>query len=97
VAASQKSKTVQVYDSIYSALDQTLGATVKTLFSCNLRNINMVPVQKQVDVQDCGLFAIANATAIAFGRDPGTETFQQALMRNHLIACFKQKKMEPFP
>jgi hypothetical protein len=57
----------------------------------------MVPVQKQVDVQDCGLFAIANATAIAFGRDPGTETFQQALMRNHLIACFKQKKMEPFP
>ena len=57
----------------------------------------MVPVQKQVGVQDCGLFAITNAMAIPFGRDPGTETFEQALMRNHLIACFEQKIMEPFP
>ena len=53
-----------------------MGATVKTLFGCNLRNINMVPVQKQVGVHDCGLFAFANAMAIAFDRDPGTETFQ---------------------
>lgn len=97
VAASHKGKAVKVYDSVYASLDQTSAATVKTLFNCNLCNISMVPVQKQLGGSDCGLFAIANATAIAFGRDPSKEVYQQSLMRNHAITCFEQKKMELFP
>ena len=79
VAASHKAKVVHVYDSAFSSLDQTSAATVQNLFRCSLINISMVPTQKQLGGSDCGLFAIANATAIAFGRDPSKELYQQSL------------------
>ena len=97
VAASHKAKVIHVYNSAFSSLDQTSAATVQNLFRCNLSNISMVPTQKQLGGSDCGLFAIANATAIAFGRDPSKEVYQQSLMRNHVITCFEQQKMELLP
>ena len=55
-----------LYDSNYSFLDQTSAATRQSLFRCSL---SIVPIQKQMGGSDGDLFAIANATAIAFGRD----------------------------
>ena len=99
LAVSHKGKAVKVYDSVYasSVYGPESAATVKTLFNCTLCNISMVPVKKQLGESDCGFFAIANATAIAFGRDPSKEAHQQSLMRNHVIPCFEQKKMVLFP
>ena len=51
--------------------------------------------QKQKGVTDCGLFAIANATAIAHGKNP--TQFKQDFMRAHLLDCFDQKHMSLFP
>ena len=50
--------------------------------------------QKQLGTDDCGAFAIAAATAIAFGINPSSVHFQQEKMRSHLLACFEN---QPFP
>ena len=36
---------------------------------------------------DCGLYAIANTVAEAFGTDPTTEEYDTELMGGHLIHC----------
>ena len=46
---------------------------------------------------DCGLFAIAFATALALGKHPGQYLFDQGKMRRHLWNCFRKKRIEMFP
>lgn len=56
-----------------------------------------VDVQRQVGGADCGLYAIAFATALCFGLDPHSCSFKQAQMRSHLGMCFENQRMSPFP
>ena len=60
-------------------------------------NLNVPNVQQQTGVDDCGLFAIAFAVHAARGDCVGELDFDQAKMRSHVIKCFSQKKMLPFP
>ena len=46
---------------------------------------------------DCGLFAVAFATAEAHGRDPNACNFDQTAMRRHLYNCLSTGKLSPFP
>ena len=55
-----------------------------------------VKVHKQQGVKDCGLFAIAFATAICFKQEL-TVPFNQEVMRQHLIQCFEEGACLPFP
>ena len=57
----------------------------------------MVPVQKKQGVTDCGAFAIAMMTSIAFNEDPSEVHYQQDNLRQHLLQCFVDQKMTPFP
>lgn len=50
-----------------------------------------------MDSFDCGLFAIAFATAEAHGKDPKACCFDQSAMRQHLYKCFSRRKLTPFP
>lgn len=52
---------VDAYDSLYDYLDTETQKVVLKLFDNDELQINMVKVQKQQSVDDCGLFAIANA------------------------------------
>ena len=61
---------VNVYDSFYTALDETTERVLCKLFYTSTPNIKMLSMQKQVGGRDCGLFAIAVITAIANGKDP---------------------------
>ena len=47
----------------------------------------------QNNSDDCGLYAIANAVAAAFGIDPTTQEYDTELMRGHLIHCLEQKEL----
>jgi len=49
--------------------------------------------QKQVGGADCGLFTIAFATAIAFGKPPSKLKLVQQELRSHLVNCFNKGKM----
>ena len=57
----------------------------------------MVECQKQCGSNDCGLFSIANATAIANGIDPMKLKYIQGDIRMHLLQCFRQGLMTIFP
>lgn len=87
---------VYVYDSVYSSLDQETEAVVLNLFQGSLLPVQMAETQKQDGGCDCGLFAIAVATALAFHQDAKTLTFEQTLMRPHLIQCFEKRELTPF-
>ena len=56
-----------------------------------------VHMQQQAGGNDCGLFAIATATAICNGVDPATQQFSQGGMRQHLLQSFSKGMLLPFP
>ena len=96
-ATYKSSKVVHVYDSVYSSLDQSSAKLIQRIFHCSSCNIRIECVQKQCGSNDCGVYAIAYATAVAFGQDPTKVTFHQLSMRKHLVSCNMDKKMQPFP
>ena len=86
---------VYVYDSAYMSLDESTTKLIANLFHCT--NIRVMDSQKQKGAVDCGLFAIANITALAMRIDIAKCHFDQASMRKHLADCLLTGKMTMFP
>ena len=90
---------VGIYDSAFDDLPHneqlvvaSLVKTEKKILKAKFSNVYM-----QTNGNDCGLYAIANATALAFGRDPSKEQYIPIKLREHLIQCLENKEMRPFP
>ena len=85
----------------FAFLDKESKEIVQKLFSSENDNykliIKMARCQKQKGCKDCGLYAIAIATSICFGLRPTKQVFRQDLMRIHLVNCFNQGSITPFP
>ena len=89
---------VNVYDTIFDKIDyETRDATKRMFLIKNYSKINIVPVQKQNVCKDCGVFAIAMMTSIAYSGDPQIVTCDQDNLRVHLLDCFIKKYMFLFP
>ena len=56
-----------------------------------------LPVQKQPDGHNCGLFAIAYAAEILDGRSPSEAVFDVNKMREYLITCLEMQGLTQFP
>lgn len=54
-------------------------------------------VQQQQGTNDCGLFSIAYALELCVGRNPESISFEQRRMRGHLLKCFEEGALTPFP
>ena len=54
-------------------------------------------VTKQSGSSDCGLYAIAYITHLAFGLDPSLFVFRQESLRGHFIWCLENKMLNTFP
>ena len=63
---------VNIYDSVYSSLDESTEIIVCDLFHTNTKNLKMQSLEKQVGGTDCGIFAIA--AAIAYDKNPSELT-----------------------
>jgi Ulp1 family protease len=64
-------RNIQIYDSLYTSEPETTQTTILNLLETNgTPNLVMSEVTKQEGLSDCGVFAIATATALAFGRRP---------------------------
>ena len=63
-----KPNSVSVYDSLYDSIDEESLKVIRYLFG--VKEICVVPVQKQQGYNDCGLFAIACAVHLAKKRNP---------------------------
>ena len=95
--ATMEAKDGQVfyYDSLSpSKLDRRRTAIISKL-SPNPPSIRKP--QQQQGGDDCGLFAIAFAEAICRGVRPELLRFDQSQMREHLLSCFRNQKLTPFP
>ena len=90
---------VSYYDSAYNKLSVTTQQTIATLLSPSNGQVtvNIMDIAKQKGCTDCGLYAIAVATALAHKIDPVTLVFRQDEMRSHLQECFEKQKLQPFP
>ena len=54
-------------------------------------------VQQQRNCFDCAVFAIALATSPGFGDRPEEIIYDSKIMRQHLLNCLRNKRMERFP
>ena len=90
---------VQVFDSLYTTASTTLKKQIATFLTTMKPSITLhfMDVQMQSGGSDCGLFAIAFATALVDGKKPGKFLFQQGEMQAHLCKCLELGKMTPFP
>ena len=90
---------VEVYDSVYSCCPTLCKAQIAALLSTKQPAIHLkyMDVQMQAGGYDCGLFAIAFATAIVFGKQPGLFCFDQPKMREHYKKCLEQGHITKFP
>ena len=91
---------IEYYDSIYSKLPETSEDIISFIFSkreFNRVTVECIPIPKQSGATDCGLFAIAVATAIAHEVDAECLVFRQDEMRPHFVQCLENRKMELFP
>ena len=91
--------TVRVYDSMYNSIGSHTQSQIAVLLHTDSSSINieMMNVQLQTGGSDCGPFAIAFATALAFGKNPEDYYFDQQALRPHLIKCLEKQRMEFFP
>ena len=93
-----KQDEVIMFDSLYTSIDEDTKAIITNIFQVSdSPRVKYVKTQEQVGTNDCGLFAIATATAIAFGSDPLSLTFNQGEMRRHLYLCFEEGLLIEFP
>ena len=88
---------VKIYDSVYRHLDEPTKKTLHQVFPNDTRIKVVGTTQKQAGGRDCGVFAIAFATSMAFGLDISTSAFHQEKMRLHLARCFTENKLTVFP
>lgn len=92
---------VHVIDSMFQDISVYQKHSLLTAYAaddCEFLKVTILQSQEQQGGQDCGLFAAAYATEIAFGnKDPNFCMFDQPTMRSHLVSCLEAKKMSPFP
>ena len=60
-------------------------------------HIHVAPVQVQRGVTDCGCFAVAFAVSLMYSDSPALQTYCQRKMRKHIMDCYMNANLIPFP
>lgn len=101
VTSSSVHGMVTVYESLSTGLNKTLLEQLVHLYQIfcveGQLTVTVVLQQLQKGFSDCGLFCIANATALAQGVNPTYVVWDQSKMREHLAECYKNNQMKMFP
>ena len=97
------SHKVSIYDSLYDIIDNPTKEIIREIFEIrqSIEEIEVtVGAPKQKGVKDCGLFAIAVSTSLAYYYSYQATLkfeFNQSMMRDHLIGCYINRCITPFP
>lgn len=84
-----------MYNSVYSSVDQAAMKILKQIFGIKAE-VQVGEGPKQDGTADCGLFVIATCVSLASsGILP--KKFNQSKMRDHLVECFENLNLIPFP
>ena len=90
---------VNVYDSMHRRVPLATKNIIADLLQSQKKSIILkyANIQIQEGGNDCGLFAIAIATAICNGDKPELLEFDQKMMRRHFLKCLQDQVILPFP
>ena len=99
ISGTSEEGEVEVIDSFITQLPQKAVKQVAALVQTKTKELrlNFLNTSQQRRSSDCGLYAIATATAICAGKDPCTQMFHQDQMRAHLLKCLINERMTLFP
>ena len=88
-----------MFDSLFYNCDEETEYIIANLFQCGSKNlrIKIARSQKQKGGSDCGIYAIAFATAVAHGINPGKLKLKQEDMNAHLVHCLNEEHFTVFP
>ena len=91
--------TVTVYDSLPATVGHHIKKHICHFWKCEGKQatFQVANMQRQPNPFDCGLFALASATDLTYGNNPITSKYEVGKMRPHLLQCFEDGKMNPFP
>ena len=95
-----KDGEINVYDSLYTSIDSGTKCKIEDTFPESDLTIVLPPVQRQDGVKDCGLFALAFATFLAFSNSPQSlslHRFDQKSFREHYVSSIELKQIKEFP
>ena len=91
--------TVKLYDTLYNTANSIAirHACHMLMFPGDSVSFVNEKVQRQLNHDDCGLFALAIATDLCHSVDPVTQSYDQSKLRQHYVNCLESRKMAPFP
>ena len=94
-----QSFSVNVFDSKFCTIPMDVKMQIAALLCCTSSRITtrFHKTQSQIGSSDCGVFAIAFATDLAFGLKPASHHYEQDKLRPHFLECLKSEQMTPFP
>ena len=90
--------TYNVYDSANYPLDVDTKHQICSLTKPTSKQIRiqMVNIQRQPNINDCGLFALAVATDLVHYQDPQKHSYVISSMRPHLVKCIENGEVALF-
>lgn len=94
---------IKVFDSLRQKLSkkekQKLCSSLAVLLNTSSSSIviEWPSMRKQRGESDSGLFAVAVATSLLSGEDPGSKSYDQSVMRSPLAVCFHCEELAVFP
>ena len=100
VKENENNQSHQIYDSLISnkiKLDVIEQIADYSFCSKEELLLEIMPVQQQKNGVDCGLFAIAFATSLAFHEDPSVTSYDVERLRPHLVKSLEEGKLTMFP
>ena len=88
-------------DSLRTNLTSTSKKYLKSLLQPLVKNgkfeVAFLPVDKQTDGSNYGLFTLGYPSILFVGKSPVDGRFVVNEMRNHFIKCLKDATLYPFP
>ena len=89
---------VKIYDTLFKDIDENTKDKIEKTFSCSIK-LSLSNIHQQDGDKDCGLYAIAIATVLAFEGDKAVlnHKFDQSKLRPHLCHCLETQHLTTFP
>ena len=96
---SCKENEIEVYDTLqnFPSLEMQIIICRYIKSKASSVIIKLANLATQKGSSDCGLYAIAIMTTLAFGNDPTKIVYHQDEMRPHLKHCFESRTITEFP